>query len=166
MPSGRNGRHASLGRQAIVPEGEQASNQRGDMRRLCVPLRRTRALRAVLLAAFAALALTIVPSSFGIVYIEGVTTDQLPDFDASDGVQIAPTAAQTRTAASLGASVTWNSYGTPATVFNPRGYVATGIKAPSASAAARSWLRSNRRLIGIPSTKNLRLATSEPLRGA
>ena len=136
------------------------------MRRVCVPLRRTRALRAVLLAAFAALALTVVPSSFGIVYIEGVTNDQLPDFDASADLELAPTDAQTRAAYSLGANVTWNSYGTPATIFNPSGYVATGIKAPSAAAAARSWLRSNRPLFGIPSTANLRLVTQEPLRGA
>jgi len=120
----------------------------------------------VLLAALAVLALTLVPSSFGIVYIEGVTNDQLPDYDASAGLELAPTAAQTRSAQSLGANVTWNSYGTPATIFNPTGYVATGIKAPSAAAAARSWLRSNRPLFGIPSTANLRLVTQERLRGA
>ena len=63
--------------------------------------------------------------------------------------------------------MTWNSYGTPATVFNPSGYVATGIKAPrrrplppgaGSGRTARSSGSRRRRISGS--------STAEPLRGA
>ena len=79
------------------------------MRRLCVPPRRTRALTGVLLAALTVLALTLVPSSFGIVQLDSRTTGRLPDFDAR--AKIAPTSAQLAAAKSVQGRISWNSYG-------------------------------------------------------
>ena len=121
-------------------------------------------LRLAFLAAFALLALALPSTGLAIVYIEGVTNDQLPDYDASAEITAAPTSAQSSAAKSLNASVTWSNLGTPSTIFNSHGYVATGIKAPTAAAAAGKWLRSHSRLFGT-SLRNLRLVTAAPLRG-
>jgi hypothetical protein len=73
-----------------------------------------RFLRTAIIFAFAALALPPLASSY--VYIEDVTTDQLPDFDSR--VDATPTAGQLALAgtAAMGAKVTWNSLGTPGTM--------------------------------------------------
>jgi len=83
------------------------------------------------------MALMLTPSSFGIVNIEGVTNDQLPDFDAR--VALAPTPEQVHTAARVPGRVSWGKYGTPAELTRWGGYLSTRIKAPSATAAARAF---------------------------
>jgi hypothetical protein len=115
----------------------------------------------VLLATLTVLALTLVPSSFGIVDIEGLTTDQLPDYDAR--ATIAPTSAQLTAAKSIQGRITWNTYGTPGSIIRDGGYIATGIKAPTAAAAARSWIASHAKLFRLQSAASLRVATSAPL---
>jgi extracellular elastinolytic metalloproteinase len=134
------------------------------MRRLCVPLRRTRALRATLLVALAVAALTLVPSSFGIVQIDSRSADRLPDFDAR--AEVKPTSAQLTSARSLRARVSWNSFGTPASIFKDGGYLATAVKAPTAAAAARSWIASHASLFRLRSAATLQVDTAAPLRGA
>src|SRR5262245_43785702 len=70
-------------------------------------------LHLALLAAFAIVALALPSTGTAVVYIEGQETSALPDYDASTQARLAPTAAQLAAARSLGADVTWNSYGTP-----------------------------------------------------
>ena len=118
----------------------------------------------MLLTALTVLALTLVPSSFGIVQLDSRTTGRLPDFDAR--AKIAPTPAQLTAAKSIQGRIAWNSYGTPGSIFKDGGYIATGIKAPGAAAAARSWIASHAKLFRLESAQSLRVATAAPLRGA
>jgi extracellular elastinolytic metalloproteinase len=125
----------------------------------------TRALRPAILVALAALALALPPIGSSYVYIEGVTNDQLPDFDSRDDA--APTADQVALAgtAAVGARITWNSLGTPGSMIRYGGYLATGIHAPSAAAAARAYVASRRGLFRLGSTTQLRVANASRLVG-
>src|SRR5215208_3383277 len=102
-------------------------------------------MRASVLTALATLALTLPSVGSSIVNIEGVTNDQLPDFD-SRGDVTATDDAPAAGAAAVGAHVTWNSLGTPSSMIRYGGYLKTGIQAKSADAAARTWLASQRGL--------------------
>jgi len=109
------------------------------------------------------MALMLTPSSFGIVNIEGVTNDQLPDFDAR--VALAPTPDQVHAAAQVPGRVSWSKYGTPAQLTRWGGYLSTRIKAPSATAAARKWLAAHKEVFKLDSVAHLRVMTAEALRG-
>ncbi|MGZ4310189.1 MAG: hypothetical protein ACXVRG_12735, partial [Gaiellaceae bacterium] len=109
------------------------------------------------------MALMLTPSSFGIVNIEGVTNDQLPDFDAR--ATLAPTADQVQAAAQVPGHVQWNTFGTPAEVTRWGGYLSTHIKAPSATAAARSYLAAHKQIFKLDSVAHLRVMTAEAMRG-
>jgi len=117
----------------------------------------------VLLAGLSVLALTLTSSGLAVVHIEGQSTG-LRDFDAR--VKAAPTAAQLRAARALHGRVSWSRLGAPASVIHYGGYLATGIKAPSATAAARSWLAAHKQLFRLRSVSHLRLDTAAPLRGS
>src|SRR3954470_10725747 len=134
------------------------------MRRVRVRPPQSRALKLLLPAALALLALALVPSSFGIVNLDDGTTDQISDFDARAAA--APTAGPLAGASSIHGKVSWSKFGTPAQVFRRGGYLATGLKAPSAEAAARSWLAAHKQAFGLNSVSNLLLLTAAPLRGA
>jgi len=121
-------------------------------------------LKLLLPAALALLALALVPSSFGIVNLDDGTTDQISDFDARGAA--APTADQLAAASSVHGKVSWSKFGTPAQVFHRGGYLATGLKARNATAAARSWLASHKQVFGLSSVRHLRVMTAEPMRGA
>jgi hypothetical protein len=125
-------------------------------------LRRKRAFRVVLPAALALLALAITPSSFGVVDLGG--TKALRDFDARGA--IAPTATQIAAARAIHGKVSWSRMGTPAQIFRRGGYIATGLKASGAAAAARTWLAAHKQAFGLRSVWHLRLANAEPMRGA
>jgi len=133
------------------------------MRRLRVMPRSRWARRAILPAALGLMALMLTPSSFGIVNIEGVTNDQLPDFDAR--VALAPTPEQVHAAARVPGRVSWSEYGTPAELTRWGGYLSTRIKAPSATAAARAYLAAHKQLFRLASVAHLRVMTAEALRG-
>jgi extracellular elastinolytic metalloproteinase len=62
--------------------------------------------------------------------------------------------------------VSWSTLGAPASVIRYGGYLATGLKAPSAAAAARGWLAAHKQLFQLRTVRNLRLATAAPLRGS
>src|SRR3712207_7339239 len=47
---------------------------------------------------------------------------------------------------SLGALTTWSSFGTPHSLVRPGGFLASGISAETAVAAARQWALANRSL--------------------
>ena len=134
------------------------------MRRVRVRLPQSRALKLLLPAALALLALALVPSSFGIVNLDDGTTDQISDFDARAAA--APTAGQLAAASSVQGKVQWTKFGTPQQVFRRGGYLATGLRAPNAAAAARSWLAAHKQVFGLNSVRHLRLMTAEAMRGA
>ena len=115
------------------------------------------------LAGLSVLALTLTASSLAVVHIQGQRTG-LRDFDAR--AALAPTTTQLRAARALHGHVTWSRLGTPASVIHYGGYLATGIKAPSAAAAARSWLAAHKQLFRLRSVSHLRLTNAAPLRGS
>jgi extracellular elastinolytic metalloproteinase len=134
------------------------------MRRVCVRPRHSRAIKLLLPAALALLALALTPSSFGIVNLDDGTTDQMTDFDARGAT--APTADQVAASSSIHGKVSWSRFGTPEQVFHRGGYLATGVRAPNAAAAALSWLAVHKTAFGLRSVKHLRLMTAEAMRGA
>jgi extracellular elastinolytic metalloproteinase len=77
----------------------------------------------------------------------------LGDLDARTG-SVAPTASQAATAAALGATVTWNRFGTPHSLIKYGGYLATGLSGDTAGVAARSWLDSQKDLFRLTSVTN------------
>ena len=79
--------------------------------------------------AFAAL-LFLAPSS--------VSGQVLGDFDARTGT-VAPNSTQLGIVSGLGATATWNQFGTPGSLINYNGYLATGLQGPDAAAVARNW---------------------------
>src|SRR3954468_20349019 len=127
---------------------------------LSVLTRRVRVL-PLLAVLFALLAL---PSTGGAVgNIEEVTPQALPDFDSRATVE--PSADQLAAAKALGASVSWNQFGSAASVVKLDGFVASGIAAPDAVAAARQFLNDNAILFKLGSASSLEVMTSSPLVG-
>ncbi|HWM13313.1 MAG TPA: M36 family metallopeptidase [Gaiellaceae bacterium] len=105
-------------------------------------------------ACLAALAALLVPATAGsVVQIADETADRA-DFDVRTG-KLKPTQAQRAAAARLGAAVTWNRFGTPASLSKRGKYLATGIGGKNAVAAARAWLTANRAVLGLTSTAGL-----------
>jgi extracellular elastinolytic metalloproteinase len=126
-------------------------------------LRPRRALRrsSVLAAAVTAVVVGLLPSSaLGVAQI-GATAK--PDLNTNRGL-IAPTAAQQRLVAGLGAHATWNRFGTPGSLIKARGYLATGLTG-SPVEAARSFLETNKALFKLQSSKNLELVNDVTLPG-
>jgi extracellular elastinolytic metalloproteinase len=121
----------------------------------------TARLRACGLAALGAALLVAVSAAHGAVDIEGLH-EALPDLDTRTAV-VAPTAAQEAAADRLGADVTWNRFGTPSSVYNLTGNLATGVQAPTAVAAARAWLGQNAELFGLAGAEDLMLVRDAPL---
>ena len=91
-------------------------------------------------------------------------TGQLRDFDSRG--KVAPTKAQLSAARSIHGRVSWGSLGTPASIIRYHGYLAAGLKAPSAESAALNWLAVHRATFGLRSVKHLRVLTAAPLRGS
>jgi extracellular elastinolytic metalloproteinase len=78
------------------------------------------------------------------------------DFDVRTG-KLRPTSAQRAAAAKIGAAVTWNRFGTPASLSRRGKFLATGIRGQNAAAAARAWLNANKAVLGLSSTAGLKL---------
>ena len=107
------------------------------------PLRFTVAAAAVaVLAAFAPAA--------------ALAAEVLGDRDARSG-SVQPTAQQKQTVSDLGASATWNNFGTPASLIKHGSYLATGLSGPDAGTVARNWVNANKALFRLSSTNGLRL---------
>ncbi|MFN2386905.1 MAG: M36 family metallopeptidase, partial [Thermoanaerobaculia bacterium] len=75
-------------------------------------------------------------------------TVQLADFDSRAGQSVAPSAQAVALAESLGASVTWNSFGTPRSLMRHGEFLAQGLTGDPV-VAARSWIRANKELFGL-----------------
>src|SRR5205085_1496177 len=114
--------------------------------RFSVRLQRAAMVRVLALAGLSVLALTLVSSGFAVVHVEGQRTG-LRDFDAR--AKITPTKTQLKAARALHAHVSWSRLGTPASVIHYGGYLATGIRARSADAAATSWLAAHKQLFRL-----------------
>src|SRR4051812_42085537 len=101
--------------------------------------------------------LGVLPSVGGaVVNIEWSTHEALPDYDARATVD--PSADQLAAARSLGASVQWNQFGAPSSVIRYGGALASGISAPDAVAAAKSFLAANSTLFKLGSVDSLEVA--------
>ena len=88
----------------------------------------------------------------------------LPDRDVRKG-KLQPTAAQRADARSLGAQVAWNQFGTPSSIVDSGGALATGVQGDTPAAAARAWLDANKQLFKLSSTEGLELVSAAPLSG-
>jgi hypothetical protein len=102
----------------------------------------------------AVLGTLLVPGTAGsVVQIADETADRA-DFDVRTG-KLKPASAQRAAAARLGAAVTWNRFGTPASLSKRGKFLATGIGGRNAVEAARAWLTANRAVLGLSSTAGL-----------
>jgi len=90
------------------------------------------------------------------------TSPGLPDLDVRSG-HIAPTAAQRADARALGGEVAWNQFGTPSSLVDPGGSLATGVTGASATDAARAFMSTNRSLFRLSSTSGLELLSDNRL---
>src|SRR5262245_17366624 len=88
----------------------------------------------------------------------------LPDLDVRTSV-VPPSAAQLAAAQQLGADVSWNRFGTPSSVYNLDGNLATSVPGADAVTAVRTWLDQNKTLFDIPSASSLTLVRDAPLAG-
>jgi hypothetical protein len=104
-------------------------------------------MRSALLTAVAALALTVPATAYANGLHENV--------DRRTGT-VNPTATQQRAVAALGASATWNRFGTPLSLIRRGGFLATGIEGRTAADAARTFLEANKAVFGLRSTTGLR----------
>jgi uncharacterized repeat protein (TIGR01451 family) len=79
--------------------------------------------------------------------VEPFVDDGRSDFDRRAG-NVGPTASQLQAVRGMDATARWNSFGTPQSLINHGGYLATGLSADAVT-AARSWLRQNRGLFRL-----------------
>ena len=99
----------------------------------------------------AVLATMLVPGAA----VSVVQHDQdVAEFDVRTG-KLLPTSAQRAAASRMGAAVTWNRLGTPASLSKRGKFLATGIRGQNAVAAARAWLNANKAVLGLGSTAGL-----------
>ena len=91
-------------------------------------------------------------------------THVLPDRDVRKG-QIRPTAAQRADARDVATQVAWNQFGTPSTLVDPGGSLATGVRGATPEAAARAWLAANKALFRLDSTDGFELQSDARLAG-
>ena len=113
--------------------------------------------RAVLLAA-ALGTLAIPASSFGIANVYH-QDDALPDYDIRSG-KLAPTRAQKAAAKRIGARVTWNRFGTPASLSKRGKFLSKATRGKTAVQAARRYLYYKRALFGLKGVDKLELANA------
>src|SRR3954469_17852524 len=123
-----------------------------------------RRLTGVLLA-LAALWLVAASAASAALDIEGIRAGTLPNYDARTG-HLTPTAAQLQAVDALGASATWNDFGTPHVLVKDGGFLATGVQGATAVAAARNFLDANRSLFRLASADALVLHGDSLLAGS
>lgn len=115
-------------------------------------------------ALVAALSMLLGPGAASAVVHIGDEADSA-EFDSRTG-KVAPTTAQRRAAASLGARVSWNRFGTPATIVKRGKFLATGIRGATAPEAAKRWIGTNRSLLGLGSRGRLAFESDALLKGS
>jgi extracellular elastinolytic metalloproteinase len=122
--------------------------------------------RPLVLVAFAAVLATLLVPGAGVSVVQIADgTSEPAEVDTRTG-RLAPTKAQRSAVKKLNASVTWNRYGTPATLTKRGKFLARDVRGQSAVAAARNWLEAHRALLGLRSTAGLRLDSDTRMRGS
>ena len=115
--------------------------------------------RPFLVVCIAVLATMLVPGAA----VSVVQHDQdVVEFDVRTG-KLSPTSAQRAAASRMGAAVTWNRFGTPASLSKRGKFIATGVRGQNAAAAARTWLNANKAVLGLASTTGLVLVADARL---
>jgi len=115
---------------------------------------RLRHLRSgVVVAILGALAL---PASALAVARISEQADGLADYDARVGA-VAPTNAQRAVVRRMHARVSWNRFGTPATISKRGKFVAKSVQGKNAVEAARRWIYRNRALFRLQGVDKLEL---------
>ena len=117
--------------------------------------------RVIAPVAFAALAAVLPSAGLAVADVRDSHGQALANFDLRVG-KVAPTAGQRALVRKLGASATWNSFGTPSTLIKYRGQLGR-VSGSTAAAAARRWLDANASLFRLRSTAGLQLVASAPL---
>jgi hypothetical protein len=99
--------------------------------------------------------------------IEVMEGQGLPDVDARSGSK-APTAAARSIVTWLRAHVTWNRFGTPASLIRYGGYLETGVPGKHATQAARNWVGEHKALFRLTSAdeSQLELLNDSPMVGS
>ena len=107
-------------------------------------------LRFLGAAIVAALGVILMPGAA--LPVAQISDDQaeVADYDSRTGA-IAPTRLQRAHAKQIKAKVTWNRFGTPASVSRPGKFLAKGIRAKTAQAAASWYLKRHKALFGLRS---------------
>ena len=77
-----------------------------------------------------ALAAALVAATAVLAPAAALGAEVLGDRDARTG-SVQPTAQQQQIVSGLGASATWNDFGTPTSLVKPGGYLATGLAGPT-----------------------------------
>ena len=103
-------------------------------------------------------AVVLIPVPAGAVGSILEVHEGLPDIDVREG-RVAPSPAQRAAAEAMGAHVSWNDFGTPSSLINYDGYLATGLS-PDPVVAARRWVERNATLFRLNDSD---LATLEVL---
>jgi extracellular elastinolytic metalloproteinase len=133
-------------------------------------LHRTRLRRRLLALTIAAAAVLVALPAAGVAAIHlpakiDAPRNPIPDFDTRAG-RVAPSAAQQQAAAGLGATVRWNRFGTPASLINYDGSLATGVAGANAVDAARAFVSANASLFRLSSLDSLALLNDALLSGS
>src|SRR4051794_3931283 len=122
-------------------------------------VRITRVVLAVVVAGM------VVPGGTALAAPDPIDTSRaLPDIEVRGTIK--PTKAQRADVTQLSATVSWNHFGTPASLVNPGGALGGTIAAASAPDAARAWLERNKALFKLSSTSGLELASDSRLAGS
>jgi extracellular elastinolytic metalloproteinase len=121
--------------------------------------------RVLLLTVFACLVLLAPSAGQAVTDIPEIHGDTAPAVDTRT-TSVAPTAAQEAAAARIGGELRWNEFGTPQSLVEHGGFIARGIEADSAAAAARSWLDANKALFRLSSLASLEVESDVELAGS
>ena len=114
--------------------------------------------------ALVAFTLTATSSAFAAGHIEGIRDNFLPNYDARSG-SLAPTAAQLAAVDAMGATATWNDFGTPHVLSKDGAFLAT-VQGATAVAAARNYLDANKALFRLSSADSLVLHGDTQMAGS
>jgi hypothetical protein len=90
----------------------------------------------------------------------------LPDLDSRAGTAVSPTSTQLSLVAGMGASASWNQFGTPQSLIKYGDFLATGLTGDPVSAAL-GWIRANKSLFRLSDqgVNNLELLNDSLLAG-
>ena len=119
------------------------------------------AWRALSWAAFITATVAATLATTAAAFAAGVPEDR----DSRAGT-VQPTAAQEQIVSGLGATATWNDFGTPASLTKDGGYLATGVAGKDAATAARNWIAANKSLFRLGSVDGLKLESDHSFGGS